>query len=332
MVIQHYPLVSVLVPVYKAEKYIKRCARSLFEQTYDNLEYIFCDDCSPDASIQKLEEVMKDYPARLGHVKIIRHNRNKGIAVVRNELTASCRGIFLFWVDSDDWVESNAVEILIKKQQETDADIVTGRAYAHLVNRTIRCHDGWNLDKNTLMENIIKAKSGATLWRRLIRKSLFIDNNIRFPEEISYREDYVVIIFLLFHAKKIAGIDDVVYHYDMTNGNSISHERQTLSFELSYLESCRLIVDFFEGKNENCYHMCNEMMVKRAHEFMMIQFRNRCRRGYLVMVDHIKKIDKDYWNKIKWNNWLIRVVESHYYLMRLTYPLRIFRRKLLGME
>ena len=98
MVIQHYPLVSVLVPVYKAEKYIKRCARSLFEQTYDNLEYIFCDDCSPDASIQKLEEVMKDYPARLGHVKIIRHNRNKGIAVVRNELTASCRGIFLFWL------------------------------------------------------------------------------------------------------------------------------------------------------------------------------------------------------------------------------------------
>lgn len=324
------PLVSVLVPVYQAEKYIERCAQSLFEQTYDNLEFIFCDDCSPDASIQKLKEVMKDYPQRLEQVEIIRNNQNKGIAVVRNELIASCRGVFLFWVDSDDWVESNAVEILIKKQQETDADIVTGRAYAHLADRTIRCHDGWNLDKKTLMENIIVAKSGATLWRRLIRKSLFIDNNIRFPEEIGYREDYVVIIFLLFHAKKIAGIEDVVYHYDMTNGNSISHGRQTLSFELSYLESCRLIVDFFEGKNENYYQMCNEMMVKRAHEFMMIQFRNRYRRGYLVMVDYIKKIKKDYWKIIKWNNWLIRVVESHYYLMQLTYPIRISHRKLLG--
>ena len=116
----------------------------------------------------------------------------------------------------------------------------------------------------------------------------------------------------------------------MTNGNSISHGRQTLSFELSYLESCRLIVDFFEGKNENYYQMCNEMMVKRAHEFMMIQFRNRYRRGYLVMVDYIKKIKKDYWKIIRWNNWLIRVVESHYYLMQLTYPIRISHRKLLG--
>ena len=118
------PLVSVLVPVYQAEVYIERCARSLFEQTYDNLEYLFCDDCSADASIRKLESVMKDYPARLEQIRIIHHERNRGSAVARNTLIDNCKGVFCFWADADDWVEINAVELLVKKQQETDADVV----------------------------------------------------------------------------------------------------------------------------------------------------------------------------------------------------------------
>jgi len=83
------PLVSVLVPVYQVEQYIEQCVRSLFEQTYDNLEFIFCDDCSPDASIQILETIIKEYLQRSGRIQIMRHAKNRVSAVARYTLFAN---------------------------------------------------------------------------------------------------------------------------------------------------------------------------------------------------------------------------------------------------
>ena len=98
-------LVSILVPVYKVEDYIERCARSLFEQTYSNLEFIFVDDCSPDDSVEILGRIMDDYPARKEAVRIIRHNHNRGSAASRNTALDNGSGEFVFAVDSDDWLE-----------------------------------------------------------------------------------------------------------------------------------------------------------------------------------------------------------------------------------
>lgn len=316
------PLVSVLVPVYQVENYIERCARSLFEQTYDNLEYVFCDDCTPDGSMQVLERVMVDYPNRARQIHIIHHERNRGNAAARNTLLDNCTGDFLFWVDSDDWVEFNAVELLVKKQQETDADIVTGRAYAHLENRTMRCQDGWNLDKESLIQEIILCKCGATLWRRLIRKSLYIDNNIKCHEGVDGRVDYSCIIPLLYYAQRVVGIDAIVYHFNRTNNHSMSYGYKDLAYQKNYLESCRLISLFFEMKDKNYYHMCKEMMIKRAHDFMMTHYRHRCRKAYQSMAQYLSKSDKKYWEKIRWEKWIIRTIESNYYMMRLTYPFR----------
>lgn len=317
------PLVSVLVPVYRVEAYIKRCAHSLFEQTYDNLEYIFCDDCTPDASMQVLDKVIAEYPNRAKQVHIIHHELNRGNAAVRNTLLDKSKGVFLFWVDSDDWVETNAVELLVAKQQETGADIVTGRAYAHMENKIIRCNDGWALDKNTLMKEIVLCKCGATLWRRLIRKSLYLDNGIKCHEGVDGRVDYACIVPLLYYAQKVTGIDAIIYHYNMTNSHSMSYKYKNLAFQRNYLESCRQISVFFEEKGEDHYfQLCKEMIVKRAHDFMMIHFRNGYRKGYSSMVNYILESDKGYWYKIRWDKWVKRTMESNYYLMRLTYPIR----------
>ena len=109
------PLISILVPIYEVEKYIERCARSLFEQTYPNLEFVFVDDASPDKSIEILQLVINDYPKWDDHVSIIRHDKNYGIAATRNTLVKNSRGEFLLHVDSDDWIEPNTVELLVKK-------------------------------------------------------------------------------------------------------------------------------------------------------------------------------------------------------------------------
>ena len=86
--------VSVLVSVYNVEHYIERCARSLFEQTYSNLEYVFVDDCSTDNSVIELERILKDYPEKEKSVRIIHHEKNRGLAAVRN--TAFDASSFVF--------------------------------------------------------------------------------------------------------------------------------------------------------------------------------------------------------------------------------------------
>lgn len=76
--------VSIGIPVYGVEKYIERCAKSLLEQTYQDIEYIFVDDCSPDNSIDILNKVLSQYPTRKEQVKVIRHDKNLGSACTRN--------------------------------------------------------------------------------------------------------------------------------------------------------------------------------------------------------------------------------------------------------
>ncbi|MSH99652.1 glycosyltransferase, partial [Escherichia coli] len=87
-------LVSILVPVYKVEKYIEKCAMSLFEQTYDNIEYVFVDDCSPDDSIALLESIMERYPKRKEQVKIVAHEKNAGLSNARITGINNCSGLY----------------------------------------------------------------------------------------------------------------------------------------------------------------------------------------------------------------------------------------------
>lgn len=99
--------VSVIIPVYKVEKFVERCVRSLMEQTMDGIEYIFVDDASPDDSILILHKVLVDYPERSERVKILVHSENKGLPAARNTGLAVAKGEYVFHCDSDDFVEKD---------------------------------------------------------------------------------------------------------------------------------------------------------------------------------------------------------------------------------
>lgn len=326
----NHPLVSILVPVYNVELYIERCARSLFEQTYYNLEFIFCDDYSPDSSIQKLETVMKDYPQRSEQIRIIYHGRNRGSAAARNTLIDNCKGDFCFWVDADDWVETNAVEVLVKKQQETDADIVTCRAYAHYEDDVKEYFDGGcNMDRETLLEMFLKGKCGSSVWRRLIRRNLFIDHHIRCLEGVNGRDDYQLIVPLVYYSRKVDSTDAFLYHYNRIPHHSITYDyMNNLTYQIQSMTSRLAMRDFFVGKDDYYLRIISEGTVSVAHKYMMHHIQHRNRKGYQIMVDYIEKIDRKYWKRIRWDNWIIRTIESNYYMMCLTYPFRQLRHKL----
>ena len=124
------PKVSVLVPVYGVEKYIERCARSLFEQTLDDIEFIFVDDCTPDRSIEILESVIEEYRLRFAEknydVRIVRMPTNSGLAAVRRHGIQLATGDYITFCDSDDIMPEDAVESLYNLAVESDADIVSG--------------------------------------------------------------------------------------------------------------------------------------------------------------------------------------------------------------
>ena len=118
-------MVSVCIPVYGVEKYIERCARSLFEQTMtDGIEFIFVNDCTNDRSIEILEQILSEYPQRKNQVKIIHHDTNQGLTGARNTALKYAQGEYIIHCDSDDWVDIKMYENMYNKAIETDADMV----------------------------------------------------------------------------------------------------------------------------------------------------------------------------------------------------------------
>lgn len=116
--------VSVIVPIYQVAAYIERCARSLLEQTLENVELIFVDDCSPDESMQILQTVLAEYPERRVKVRVVRHVGNQGLPAARNTGLALAEGKYIFHFDSDDWAENTLLERLYDAAEEADADFV----------------------------------------------------------------------------------------------------------------------------------------------------------------------------------------------------------------
>lgn len=220
-------LVSVLVPVYGVEKYIAECARSLFSQTWQNIEYVFVDDCSPDRSVEVLRQVIAEYPHREQQVRIVRQDRNRGLGAARKRAVEESSGEYLMHVDSDDRITPDAVEKLVAAAMETSADIVDG-AYCEFGddgsvtgNAVLPPHiSKERYLKRMLLQNIVK----NNIWGRLYRRSLYTGHAINSIEGVDYGEDFGIVPRLMLHASRTY-IDDVVYHYRNSNAASYTHRR-----------------------------------------------------------------------------------------------------------
>jgi len=214
--------VSVLVPVYGVEKYIERCARSLFEQTMsEGIEYIFVNDCTKDKSIEILENIIEKYPERKPFVRIIYHDVNKGLASARNTGLDNAAGEYVCMVDSDDYINPKMLEVLYEKAINTGADIVTcnflWQFEKFATKYTIKKRD----TKHEYLIDILDRTAPTMLWSRLYKRLLIENNSIRIPENIQLGEDMSIIPRLFYLAEKVDFIDEYLYHYVQYNSSSI---------------------------------------------------------------------------------------------------------------
>ncbi len=233
--------VSIIVPIYDVEKYIERCVISLFEQDFDNIEYVFVDDESPDNSIEILQQTVKKYPNRKPHIKIIHHEKNKGLGAARKTGLENATGEYVIHIDSDDWCESNMVSELYKKAKETDADIVACDYYRNYPNRQeyVR-QDYLNKSKDNVLK-LIEGELAPFVWNKLIKKDLYAKNKVYPQEQISMLEDRWLMTRLFFFAKKITYIPKAFSHYWKGNPNSICKNINNKTWEdiLWYVDSTK---------------------------------------------------------------------------------------------
>ena len=242
-------LVSICVPVYGVEKYIERCARSLFEQSYENIEFVFVNDCTKDDSIDVLKRVLLEYPARAKNTKIIDHERNQGLGAARNTAVKNASGDFLMWVDSDDYVDKTVVEKCILKQNATDADIVTVGAIRLTPKCNIPMTDKKYSSVKAHLSAVIERNAETHIWGRLIRRSLYVNNDIGVLPGANMGEDYQVLPRLLFFSKKTEFVEESLYYYDCMNENSYSNQYSIAKNEQSWM-SFDVIKRFFNDKDE----------------------------------------------------------------------------------
>lgn len=217
--------VSVIVPVYKAEAYIERCARSLLGQTLDEAEFIFVDDCSPDGSIAVLERVLADFPRRREQVKVIRHIENRGVSVSRQDGLDAATGEYVIHADPDDWVEPEMLERLYRVAKADDADMVICDFYqvnAKTGRRRLFAQRPESLDAGTVQRQLFQNLHGSCC-NKLIRLSVIRRANVRFPQKYSFCEDLTFNTELLNQPLKIAYLPEAFYNYIWSaTGSSLS--------------------------------------------------------------------------------------------------------------
>lgn len=206
------PRVSVIIPVYRVEKYIERCARSLFEQTLDDIEYLFVDDCTPDRSIEVLKNVLEEYPQRKPQVIIHRMEKNSGQAAVRKWGMQNATGEYIIHCDSDDWVHKDMYQAMYEKAVSEDADFVVCN-YCESNGKEIKKvkKGSHTTDAKVFFENIIYQTDQWSLWNKLFRRSL-LKEIIIYPK-YAMGEDYVLCLQLVWNSKSMAYIDKTYYFY-----------------------------------------------------------------------------------------------------------------------
>lgn len=276
------PLVSINIPVYKCEQYIFRCLESVKNQTYSNLEIILVNDCTPDNSVAIIEEYIIQNPDL--NIKLIQHDTNGGLSVVRNTGIDNSNGKYIYFLDSDDDLTTDCIEKLVNKVNITNAELVLAQ------NRWINTFDNSIKDfgfatkstkkefKNNedIFEAYTKNSFPVSSWNKLVNLEFIRQNKIYFIPGL-YAQDELWMFHLMEKVNSLSIIDDITYNYYL-HGESVIFNRTKKNFE-NYITILQHI--------EKSYRTAATSKKRELIKFRSIHFKN------MVMIMQWKAMKND---------------------------------------
>lgn len=224
-----FPLVSVIIPIYNVELYVKECILSVFEQDYPNIELLAVDDCGRDNSISIVKDLFRKHPKNIT-CQLLRHDLNRGLSAARNTGTKLSHGKYIMYLDSDDYLMPCAISRLVRKIEETDSDFVV---FGFSTNTHGRGVGTLRKDVNLLSNNLecIHSLAGlwftVTAWSKFVKKSFLLENNLWFKEGI-VNEDAPWTFQLCLNARKIALLHEELYFYRYNPNSIMSDSKKKL--------------------------------------------------------------------------------------------------------
>ena len=286
--------ISIIIPFYNVEKYIRQSLESVEKQTFENIEVILVDDGSSDGSLEIAEEFVKQND----NFHLYR-KENGGQGSARNLGMKYATGDYIMFLDSDDMLHHRACEILYKKAIETDSDITIGkplRIYEdEAKTENIDYLRRWfNFDENKNFRDDYEYAVGfPPIWAKLYKQELIKDNNLEFLCVTG--EDVPFTVQTYYYAKKITIINEVVYFYLMRKDENNKSTMQT--FNSKMVEDRIIILRFIEEFcNENglkdvkdeCFNKINFI----NHMFINIEDENDRKRAYGFIKTYLESLDE----------------------------------------
>lgn len=250
MINRSNPLVSIIVPVYNAETYLNRCIDSICNQQYKNFELLLIDDGSTDQSAQ----ILDSYAAQDSRIHVY-HRDNCGVSATRNYALSLCKGDYIQFLDSDDWIPSDSTKLLVRCAIEQDCDLVIADFY-RVVGERISQKGDIEIDHlltrqefaNYMMENPADFYYGV-LWNKLYRTDIIRDNQLRMDSDISWCEDFLFNLEYIRHSNTFYALQAPVYYYFKRKGSLVSQ-----SFSISNTIKTKLnIFDYYNQFYKDTY-------------------------------------------------------------------------------
>lgn len=241
--------VSVIIPVYNSDKYIKNTIKSIINQSLPDIEII----CINDGSTDNSKSILDELSVLDNRIKVV-HQENKGVSYTRNKGISIASGKYLGFVDSDDIIDTNMYETLYNKATEFDCDIVCSGLVEETLDGTILRKSIYKYHNDIIKNEDIKSKlveslnndfeilGGASMCTKLYKKILLTNNSISIDESISVGEDLCFNLNAFYHAKCVAGVSDIFYHYMNVNTNSIMRSNNEKTF-IRFIEGRKFILE-----------------------------------------------------------------------------------------
>lgn len=281
--------VNIVVPVYNVEKYLAKCLDSLLSQTYEDIKIIVVNDGSPDNSQSIIDDYVNKYKDKIISLK----KENGGLSDARNYGLKYVDSEYVYFVDSDDYIENNLIERCLEVIEKEDSDLVQFNY----------CRDNFETnEKENILSRIkegtyslnespyILAYTANAAWNKFYRTSLFKDNNIDFPKGLLY-EDLATTTRLLTLCKKVTYINDVLYHYQVSRSGQIMS-----NVSLDIIKVCEMVVDYYKEKNlfekyfDELNYLCEINIIDSLRNLRNIDDRNYVREFIDKAFDFSEKV------------------------------------------